>query len=335
MFQSIFTNVPANEVGMRINGIENIDGGKLVSQQQEDDGSFTLVAEFPGDPPPEATPAAAEFAWMPVARAEIGVKEGGNPRITEYFSTTTLGPQPDSVPWCSAFANFCVVRSGNKGTNSALARSWLNWGQDAGALVPGCIVVLARGGPATGHVGFYVGQDANGAIRLLGGNQHDSVNISSFPEANILGRRVLNVATAGRALDLGSIDAARRSIAQHIVDAFAAAGFGMLQQATALANAVAESNLNPMAHATAGEDSVGLFQLNRNGGRGTGHSVQELMDPDVNIGIIIAAAKSVHEFATAASLQAAVDAFVRRVEIPADIEGEVQKRLAIAQRFIA
>jgi uncharacterized protein (TIGR02594 family) len=131
---------------------------------------------------------------MAIAQAELGVTEGGNPRITEYFATTTLGPQPDSVPWCSAFVNFCVTRSGNSGTNSALARSWTNWGVNSDQLVPGCIVVIARGGPTTGHVGFYAGRDSKGDIQLLGGNQHDSVNISSFPRATILGQRKLTSA---------------------------------------------------------------------------------------------------------------------------------------------
>jgi len=47
-----------------------------------------------------------------------------------------------------------------------------------------------------------------------------------------------------------------------------------------------ESSLNPFAHNTGTpskpEDSVGLFQLNRNGGQGSGHSVQELQDPVTN-----------------------------------------------------
>jgi len=125
---------------------------------------------------------------MPIARDEIGVAEGqGDPRISQYFATATLGPQPSSVPWCSAFVNFCVTRGGATGTNSALARSWLSWGQNAASLLPGCIVVLSRGSPALGHVGLYVGDDGQGSIRLLGGNQHNSVNISSFPKANNLG----------------------------------------------------------------------------------------------------------------------------------------------------
>jgi hypothetical protein len=45
---------------------------------------------------------------------------------------------------------------------------------------------------------------------------------------------------------------------------------------------VAESGGNPRARNTRGEDSVGLFQLNRRGGQGTGYSAEELMDPVTN-----------------------------------------------------
>lgn len=48
----------------------------------------------------------------------------------------------------------------------------------------------------------------------------------------------------------------------------------------------AESTFNANAHNTGTpghpEDSVGLFQLNRNGGQGAGHSVAELKDPKLN-----------------------------------------------------
>src|SRR5205823_8238004 len=102
------------------------------------------------NPRPEQQPGPVDqqFPWMPIARDEIGVAEGqGDPRISQYFATTTLGPQPSSVPWCSAFVNFCVTRGGASGTNSALARSWLSWGQNAPVSCRGalsCSRVAAR-----------------------------------------------------------------------------------------------------------------------------------------------------------------------------------------------
>ena len=153
----------------------------VVSTNEEQNGSFTVIADFPGDPPPDLPIENDNFPWMTLAEDEIGVKEGNNPRMNRsIFKTTTLGAQPDSAPGCSAFVNFCVTRSDNRGTNSALARSWLSWGTKPKNFAPGCIVVIARGNPGQGHVGFFVNRDANGSIRLLGGNQSNAVNSPPF-----------------------------------------------------------------------------------------------------------------------------------------------------------
>jgi hypothetical protein len=136
-------------------------------------------------------------------------------------------------------------------------------------------------------------------------------------------------------IKLDTVPATRKEIARQIITAFAGAGFGKLQQVAGLANAIAESNLNPEAHNTKGEDSVGLFQLNRNGGLGTGHSVESLKNPAKNIEIIINEAKKFPAFAAATALQDAVAVFVRKVERPADPGGEIVKRVAIAQKLVA
>jgi uncharacterized protein (TIGR02594 family) len=347
MINRVFTDVPPSELQMMANAIA-LDNGTF-TQETQDDGNLTLFATFPGDPPaPQASdPGARELPWMRIARGEIGVAEGsGDPRITQYFSTTTLGPQPSSVAWCSAFVNFCVKTSDNAGTNNALARSWLNWGENSTTLIPGCIVVLTRGSPGLGHVGFYVGDGGRDLIQLLGGNQHNSVNISSFSKAAVVGQRIMSSATRvaappvapadpGGGFNLDGLPPQRRAMAQHILDAFAHAGFDKVHQAAALANAFAESGLDPRQRTTtAREDSVGLFQLNMKGGRGEGHTAEELMNPDANIAIVITAVKNISAFVTATSLRAAVDAFVRFFEIPADIPGESAKRLEFAQRLM-
>ena len=132
---------------------------------------------------------AEEFPWMPIALAEEGIKEfpgnGDNPRVVEYLKSTNLDAPSaanDETPWCSAFANWCVERSGFEGTDSAWARSWANWGKKLTNPRRGCIVVFKRPpNPASGHVAFYVGQTAT-QIKVLGGNQSDAVNISSYPK---------------------------------------------------------------------------------------------------------------------------------------------------------
>lgn len=137
--------------------------------------------------------AVSEPKWLTIARAEIGQREvaGGadNQRILEYFRATTFPATHDEVPWCSAFANWCLSQSGITGTRSAAAKSWTAWGA-ASVPEPGAIIVLqhqagpdAATGSASGyHVGFYLSQDST-HIHLLGGNQGDSVKESAFPLA--------------------------------------------------------------------------------------------------------------------------------------------------------
>jgi uncharacterized protein (TIGR02594 family) len=135
-----------------------------------------------------------EPAWMPVARAEIGVREvpgsGDNPRIVEYLQSTTLGSpenRNDETFWCSAFTNWCMEEAGIEGTNSAWARDWLNWGTKASEPKDGCVVVFSRG--SGGHVGFFV-EARDGQIFVLGGNQSDAVSIAGHDASRLLGFRV-------------------------------------------------------------------------------------------------------------------------------------------------
>lgn len=72
--------------------------------------------------------------WMVIAERELasGVRERPgaehNPRIVEYHSATLLRATTDEVPWCSSFANWCLLQVFETGTWSAAARSWLAWG---------------------------------------------------------------------------------------------------------------------------------------------------------------------------------------------------------------
>lgn len=143
---------------------------------------------------PEIIPAQFFPPWFITAKAELGIAEIAgskhNSKIIEYHQTTTLKATQDEVPWCSSFVNWCMNKNGINGTDSAAARSWLNWGQEIKLYAPyGCLVVLKRGNSQiSGHVGFlvYSGLDK---IILLGGNQGDKVSIAPFKKADILSYR--------------------------------------------------------------------------------------------------------------------------------------------------
>lgn len=138
-----------------------------------------------------------EFPWMLIALAEEGEKEftgnGDNPRIVEYLRSTNLAAPlniNDETPWCSAFANWCIERAGMEGTDSAAARSWLNWGKNLETPRRGCIVVFSRPpNPWSGHVAFYVGK-TDTHVKVLGGNQSDAVNIGKYAKSRVLGYRL-------------------------------------------------------------------------------------------------------------------------------------------------
>jgi hypothetical protein len=122
----------------------------------------------------------------------------------------------------------------------------------------------------------------------------------------------------------------QNNMADLIRKKFKEAGFSDVQAEAAVANAWAESRFDPNAHNQRGEDSVGLFQMNRKGGLGKGYSVEQLKDPAFNIGLAIDAAKKSKAFVKAQTIEDAVAAFVNDVERPADKVGEIQKRTAIA-----
>jgi uncharacterized protein (TIGR02594 family) len=132
--------------------------------------------------------------WLLVATAEVGVAQfpagQSNPRITQYHEVTNLRGYDDKASWCSSFVNWCLAQAGIAGTGSALARSWLEWGQALEKPVPGCLVVLYRDDPSSwkGHVGFYLRSDAQ-HIYLLGGNQLEEVREHFYPLASVLGYR--------------------------------------------------------------------------------------------------------------------------------------------------
>lgn len=132
--------------------------------------------------------------WLSIATAETGVRTfapgASNPRITEYHAHTNIQGYDDKASWCSSFVNWALAQAGIQGTGSALARSWLEWGEPLSEPVPGCIVVLSREDPGgwKGHVGFFLRADAQ-LVHLLGGNQLEQVREHFYPLSSVLGYR--------------------------------------------------------------------------------------------------------------------------------------------------
>lgn len=135
-----------------------------------------------------------------IARKELGVQEipgkNNNPRIIEYHSTCTLKATNDETPWCSAFVNWSVIMGGGVGTNNAMARSWLLWGEKITDPEVGDIVVLRRGSDGiSGHVGFVAEKPkiTDLYLKVYGGNQQDAVCVAKYFKSGLLGYRRIKV----------------------------------------------------------------------------------------------------------------------------------------------
>ena len=131
-------------------------------------------------------------SWLKRARSYLGLAEvpgkTHNGKILGWWKLLGAVIRDDETPWCSAFVNWCMDRAGVKGTTSARARSWANWGVECPPKL-GCVVVMSRGSnPMQGHVGFLVSVHGNQVI-VLGGNQGDRVCEATFPADRVIAYR--------------------------------------------------------------------------------------------------------------------------------------------------
>lgn len=132
-----------------------------------------------------------EPLWMQWMRAKVGEHEvpgkGHNPWVLEAHATTSLHARDDETAWCSAAVNWCMVRAGIPGTNSAAARSWLRWGEHLPMPRPGAVTVLWRGAPSSdsGHVALFIREEGS-RVLLLGGNQNNQVGEQWYPRSRVI-----------------------------------------------------------------------------------------------------------------------------------------------------
>jgi uncharacterized protein (TIGR02594 family) len=129
-----------------------------------------------------------DHAWSHVGVSETRGSGATSAIVSMYAKAGHGDVKSDEVPWCAAFVGACLRDAGLSNTGSLMARSYLQYGTKIDAPRVGCIVVLKRGAPPAGHVGFVTGW-GDGKIRVLGGNQGDKVCEASYREADVLGYR--------------------------------------------------------------------------------------------------------------------------------------------------
>ena len=117
----------------------------------------------------------------------LGVKEfketgKDNPNIVKYHSVTSLKATDDETPWCASFLCWLLQEAGLPHPASASSQSFLDWGEEVPLKYAkkGDIVVFKWRKRRGGHVGLLANLDKNGGIRVLGGNQSDSISTAYF-----------------------------------------------------------------------------------------------------------------------------------------------------------
>ena len=130
-----------------------------------------------------------ELPWIAEARKHIGLSEipgkNHNPVIRNWLISLKAWWQDDETPWCGTFAAHCCRQGGRDVPQHWYrARAWADAGTRLSRPVYGCLAVFSREGG--GHVGFVVGQDGNGNLLVLGGNQGNKVSIAAFPRSRVL-----------------------------------------------------------------------------------------------------------------------------------------------------
>ena len=167
-------------------------------------GPQTLGALFQGaapTPSPQAGGADLNdptLVWFQEARRLLGTKEapgaGNNPEILDWASDLGLKRSygSDEVPWCGLFVGHCIGATlDREPVPSGLlrARAWERFGIPTEP-TPGAVLVFWRKTlhSGLGHVGFYAGED-DGAYRVLGGNQSNSVSLAWITKSRFVGAR--------------------------------------------------------------------------------------------------------------------------------------------------
>jgi uncharacterized protein (TIGR02594 family) len=206
-------------------------------------GSNAPVVQPSSSPPVPVPPeesVSGDPQWLKLARADLGIKEAfgpaANPEIMRAWSFCDYDPPSgDETAWCSAKANEWLQRAGQPGTRQPNARSWEKYGKKLDKPRAGCVVVFWRGSPTSwqGHVALYVGPGSKkGHIKVLGGNQGNSVSIAEYPATQVLSyrwpvtgsnSRTLKAQTAGLILGDGLTMAAvtGKGISDSLPDALA------------------------------------------------------------------------------------------------------------------
>lgn len=121
---------------------------------------------------------------------------GSNPLITELWDEIGYNGSAyaDQTAWCAVFVGAILKRSGLEYKKTASSRAYSSYGTEVYGQDPADLIDLRQGdmvvfyrngiGSGLGHIGFATGGYSSDTIRILGGNQGDTLKVSNFRRYN-------------------------------------------------------------------------------------------------------------------------------------------------------
>lgn len=172
-----------------------------------------------GDHRPTATPPVEKMPpWMAEMHRRSGLHEvKDNGPLIDWLKIGRYLGNPKTLPWCGDAVESAVAKvlpEEALPVNPFWAQAWAKFGIDAGGPIVGSIGVI-RWSASAGHVGIVAGTDGS-RVNLLGGNQSNAINVSSFPRSAFIAFRwpltypvKAYPALKGTALAIGGLAATR------------------------------------------------------------------------------------------------------------------------------
>lgn len=118
----------------------------------------------------------------------LGIKEPDQ-KIQDFLSISGL---KGDYAWCASFVGYTLKESGLPYMRTSIARDYLKYGDETINPEFLDIAVFRRKGGESwqGHVGYFLGFTIDKEyVIVLGGNQSDSVNVSTYKISDLLGFR--------------------------------------------------------------------------------------------------------------------------------------------------
>ncbi|MGF0540577.1 peptidoglycan-binding protein [Agrobacterium sp. ES01] len=169
-------------------------GRGLMPTGVADDATVAALKASPIDSSPgrsSAAPTASLPPWMAEMYRRMGLHEvRDNAALTAFLKLGKFLGDPKSLPWCGDAVESCLAKvlpNEPLPSNPFWAQAWANFGIDAEVPIVGAIGVI-RWSASSGHVGMVAGVSGD-KINLLGGNQSNAINISSFPRSKFIAFR--------------------------------------------------------------------------------------------------------------------------------------------------